>query len=168
MEKQKSRREYSLGFSGGLRDTDVQACFRQAVLRVRQIYADRLVGMGEVRDDEAKLADQKLLDGELVYLVPPGHTIHLQAQPQVDFKPERLVIDDESADWYDVFDIKVGKNSQLISSDRLPGSNFKSAVSRGQSMDTVKISMYVTVSLVNVSGKPRRIPRVMMTGLGVD
>ena len=168
MEKQKSRREYIMGFSAGLRDMDIRACFREAVLRVRQIYADRLVGRGDVKDDEEKLVDQKLLDGELVYLVPPGHTIHLQGQPQVNFKPERLVIDDESADWYDVVDIKVGKNSQLISADRIPGSGFKAAASQGQSMDTAMISMYVTVSLINVSGKPRQIPRVMMTGWGVD
>jgi hypothetical protein len=36
------------------------------------------------------------------------------------------------------------------------------------SMDTAQISMYVTLSLINVSDKPRRLPRAMMTGKGID
>lgn len=158
------RREYSLGFCGGLSDTDVRACFREAVNRIRQIYVDRMLGRISPEDEVTK----KLLDGEFEYLVPPGHTINITAQPQVTFKPERLILDDEAAEWYDVADIKVGRCSQLVSSSMLPGTAFKAGVSPIQSMDTVQISMLVTLSLINVSTKPRRPPRAMMTGRGVD
>jgi hypothetical protein len=160
--------EYSLGFRGVFNDLDVRACFRDAVMRIKQIYLDRMIGRIVAEDDETKIANQKLLDGDLEYLVPPGHTINIEAQPQVILKPTKLVLDDESANWYDVVDIKIGKNSQLISTGRLPGTGFKASVSPILVMDTVQISMFVTISLANVSNKSRRFPRAMMVGRRVD
>ena len=158
-------REYSLGFSTRIiRDEDFKACFRHAVARVQQLMVQRLCGRSSPLSED----DQKLLDGEIEFLVPSGHTINITDQPQVSFKPEKLVLDDEAADWYDVVDIKIGKNSQLISATRLPGTGFKAGVSSFMSMDTAQISMYVTLSLINVSDKPRRLPRAMMTGKGID
>ncbi len=159
--------DYVLGFSAEMSFTDVKACFRASVARVRQIYADRLTGLGCVKDEAARLADQKLLDGDLEISVAPEHTIYMEAKPLVTFRPERLILDDEAADWYVVSDVKVGRNSQFISCDPLPGSSFKASVSPVMRMDTAQPSLRLTVSLVNVSDRPRRPPRVMMTGKAV-
>ena len=156
---------YCLGLDLIYSEYDLSACFRSAVSKVREILTDRLLGRLVPKTEEEAAADQKLLDGELFYPVPPGYQIHMHAQPQVVFKPRRLILDDESAGWYSVTDIKVGKNSLFASAAALPGFAFKSGCLSQLSMDTCQISMYITVSLRNVSGKVRRVPRAMLEGI---
>lgn len=160
-----AKKDYTLGFPSHPTDhVELQTIFQNAVSRLRAIVADRLLGLSPSPLTES---DRKLLSGELELLVPPGATIHLTAQPQVVFKPQSLVIDDEAADWYDVYDVKVGRNSQFISASRVPGSQFKASCSHPLSMDTAQICMNVTVSLTNVSNLPRRYPRISMIGVGL-
>jgi hypothetical protein len=146
-------------------EVDLQAAFREAVRTLRGIFADRILGMGQVVLTES---DRKLLGGELVILVPPGHTLNLVAQPQVVFKPEKLVLDDESAENFQVADVKVGRNSQFLSAAPLPGTLFKAATTPWMKMDTAQVSMNVTVTLTNTSGVSRSVPKVTMLGKIVD
>jgi hypothetical protein len=142
-------------------EVDLQAVFRDAVRRLKGIFTDRILGVGQAELTES---DRRLLSGELEILVPPGHTVNLVAQPQVVFRPEKLVLDDESADHFQVGDVKVGRNSQLLSSAPVPGTLFKAASTPWMLMDTAQISMYVTVTLTNTSGAPRPVPKVVMLG----
>jgi hypothetical protein len=142
-------------------EVDLRAVFRDAVRSLRGIFTDRILGVGQVSLTES---DKKLLGGELEFLVPPGHTFHLTAQPQVVFRPEKLVLDDESADHFQVDDVKVGKNSQFLSACSMPGTLFKAATTPQMKMDTAQISMFVTVTLTNTSGSPRPVPQVSMLG----
>jgi hypothetical protein len=154
-------RTYVMGFPQHVSDeTSIKAIYRDAVLRLRELLTNRLFGLST----EISANDQQLLDGVLEMLVPPGHTISLVAQPQLCFKPHTLVVDDEAADWYDVADIKVGRNSQLANANRVPGSQFKASASQPISMDAAQISMNITVQLTNISSMPRRVPRVSMLG----
>jgi hypothetical protein len=157
-----SPKQYVLGFPSTPTDPlDYRTIFQSSMQRLRCLLSDRLLGISPPTLSEP---DRKLLAGELELLVPPGCTIHLTAQPLVCFKPSHLVIDDEAADWYDVFDVKVGRNSQFISASRVPGSQFKATSSPQLSMDTAQITMNITVSLTNTSDQPRRYPRISMYG----
>jgi hypothetical protein len=142
-------------------EVDLQAVFRKAVQDLKEIFTNRILGVGQVVLTES---DRKLLSGELEILVPPGHTVNLTTRPQVVFRPEKLVLDDESADHFQVYDVKVGRNSQFLSSYPMPGTLFKATTSPWLKMDTAQVSMDVTVTLTNTSGVARPVPRVVMLG----
>jgi hypothetical protein len=154
--------EHMIGLLPQLYMYDLQAVFRDAVQRVQQIYTGRLLGIAE--SESTRERDRKLLEGSLEMTVAPGKVAVLLAQPQTRFAPTKVVVDDEAAGWYDVHDVKVGKNSQLISPHPIPGSAFRASSPQSLMMDTAEISMFLAVELVNVSGRPQRFPRVMMVG----
>jgi hypothetical protein len=85
-------------------------------------------------------------------LVPAKSSANISVQPQVVFRPERLVIPASIAEDFLITDIKVGKNSQLVSTGAIPASAFTnhSEPSR-MKMDTAQIAMFVTVSVTNTS-----------------
>ena len=81
---------------------------------------------------------------------------NINVQPQVIFCPERLVIPESIADHFVITDIKVGKNSQLVSTGSLPASVFTSRSGACRlKMDVAQISMMITVSIINTSKKGR-------------
>jgi len=150
-----------LGLRPDLSDVDLKATYRDAWSRYQALMAQKLLGSGLVRLDER---DLQLLDGELEIYVPPSGCVRLTGQPQVVFKPARVVIDDEASAWYDIVDVKVGRNSQLISPDRLPGTCHTMVCAPVMKMEVVQIAMSVTVDLVNVTTRRQRYPRVAMHG----
>ena len=89
-------------------------------------------------------------------LVRAKSSANINVQPQVVFRPERLVIPASIAEHFLITDIKIGKNSQLVSAGAIPASAFtnRSEPSR-MKMDTAQISMFVTVSVTNTSEKDR-------------
>ena len=75
---------------------------------------------------------------------------NINVQPQVIFRPERLVVPSNLAMDFLITDIKVGKNSQLVSTGALPAVMFtENAFGVRLRMDTAQISMFVTVSVTN-------------------
>ena len=75
---------------------------------------------------------------------------NINVQPQVIFRPERLVVPSNLAVDFLITDIKVGKNSQLVSTGALPAVMFtEQAFGVRLKMDTAQISMFVTVSVAN-------------------
>ena len=102
-------------------------------------------------------------------LVKANSSANISVQPQVVFRPERLVIPASIADDFIITDIKVGKNSQLVSTGAIPAAAFTSARSEANCMmmDTAQISMFVTVSVTNTSDKDRYFQCVIF-GPSVD
>ena len=89
-------------------------------------------------------------------LVRAGESMNVNVQPQVVFCPERLVIPEGIAGDFIIHDIKVGKNSQLVSTGALPASVFTSrSGGTRMKMDVTQISMLVTVSVTNTSKEDR-------------
>jgi hypothetical protein len=75
---------------------------------------------------------------------------NINVQPQVIFRPERLVVPSNIAVDFLITDIKVGKNSQLVSTGALPAVMFtENAFGVRLKMDTAQISMFVTISVTN-------------------
>ena len=101
-------------------------------------------------------------------LVHGNSSANINVQPQVVFRPERLVIPASIAEDFLITDIKVGKNSQLVSTGALPAAAFTSrSESSRMKMDTAQISMFVTVSVTNTS-KEDKFFQCVIFGPSVD
>jgi hypothetical protein len=82
--------------------------------------------------------------------VSGSSSANINVQPQVIFRPERLVVPSNLAVDFLITDIKVGKNSQLVSTGALPAVMFTEvAFGVRLKMDTCQISMFVTISVTN-------------------
>lgn len=82
--------------------------------------------------------------------VAGNSSANINVQPQVIFRPERLVVPSNLAIDFLITDIKVGKNSQLVSTGALPAVMFTEvAFGVRLKMDTCQISMFVTISVTN-------------------
>jgi hypothetical protein len=93
----------------------------------------------------------------------------INVQPQVVFRPERLVIPASIAEDFLINDIKVGKNSQLVSTGALPAAAFTPGRSDANRlmMDTAQIAMFVTISVTNTTKKSKNFQGVIF-GPSVD
>jgi len=82
--------------------------------------------------------------------VAGNSSANINVQPQGIFRPERLVVPSNIAVDFLITDIKVGKNSQLVSTGALPAVMFtENAFGVRLKMDTAQISMFVTISVTN-------------------
>jgi hypothetical protein len=88
--------------------------------------------------------------------VAGNSSANINVQPQVIFRPERLVVPSNIAVDFLITDIKVGKNSQLVSTGALPAVMFtENAFGVRLKMDTAQISMFVTISVTNQNPSAR-------------
>jgi|WetSurMetagenome_2_1015567.scaffolds.fasta_scaffold06777_3 hypothetical protein len=88
--------------------------------------------------------------------VSGNSSANINVQPQVIFRPERLVVPSNIAMDFLITDIKVGKNSQLVSTGALPAVMFtENAFGVRLKMDTAQISMFVTISVTNQNPNAR-------------
>ena len=88
-------------------------------------------------------------------VIAAGATVNIIVQPQTPFKGHRLVIPSDFAGAVLINDIKVGKNSQLPSSNPLPGRMFTEfGVGMTLGLDTASISQQISLSITNTSGAP--------------
>ena len=119
------------------------------------------------------IARRRVQDGAILRSVPPRNareyalglgstsvtgnsSANINVQPQVIFRPERLVVPSNIAVDFLITDIKVGKNSQLVSTGALPAVMFtEQAFGVRLKMDTAQISMFVTVSVTNQNAQAR-------------
>jgi hypothetical protein len=78
---------------------------------------------------------------------------NIGVQPQVAFRPERLEIPPEVAQDFLITDLKVGRNSQLVSVGAIPESLFNDRRHEHLklSMDVAQVGMFVMVSVVNTN-----------------
>jgi hypothetical protein len=80
--------------------------------------------------------------------ITSGDTQDFLANPQVPFRPKRIIID--PATNIAVQDIKVGKNSQLVSANSFPAVAFQAnAFDIGIKFDTAYPGIDITVTLTN-------------------
>jgi hypothetical protein len=57
-------------------------------------------------------------------LIPGGGEVDVVGEPQKPFRPEALVVDDESARDFLILDIKIGTDSLFVNSGPIPASQF--------------------------------------------
>lgn len=81
--------------------------------------------------------------------IAAGATVDFTANPQVPFRPKRVVIDTDQTPIA-VEDIKVGKNSQLASAGAFPGSAFQAnAFDIGVKFDSAYPGLDIVVTVTN-------------------
>ncbi len=84
--------------------------------------------------------------------IPASTQQIINANPQVNFRPSRLLIPDTVAPSFMVNDFKIGMRSQLVAPGALPATSFtEKAVGTAMSLDTVNIGQFVTLDISNVS-----------------
>jgi hypothetical protein len=88
--------------------------------------------------------------------VEGGSLATISVPSQVNFRPDRLVIPSNLAADFLITDIKVDKNSQLVSTGALPAVMFTdTAFDVRLKMDLVAAGMFVSVTVVNQAKEPR-------------
>ena len=76
----------------------------------------------------------------------------INANPQVNFRPSRLVIPDNVAPSFQVNDLKIGMRSQFVAPGSLPAASFtQQAVGTAMALDTVNVGQFVTLDVTNTS-----------------
>jgi len=85
--------------------------------------------------------------------VGAGATAIFTSNPQLPFRPSRLGIPAATAGGFSVNDVKVGKDSQFLSSGAVPAALFsEGAVGVAMSMDTCDIGQQLSLSVTNNGG----------------
>jgi hypothetical protein len=94
--------------------------------------------------------------------IPPGGEADIEVKPQVYFRGERLAIPPTIARYFDILDIKVGKDSQLAATGTMPGESFSAlAVGVRMELDTAKPGIVITIRVRNVDAAPHDFKAVM-------
>ena len=84
--------------------------------------------------------------------VANGANVIINANPQVNFRPSRLVVPDSIAPSFMINDFKIGMRSQLVAPGSLPAQSFtQGAVGTAMALDTVNVGQFVTLDVTNVS-----------------
>ena len=94
--------------------------------------------------------------------IAPGDEEDIEVKPQVYFRGERLAIPPTIARYFDILDIKVGKDSQLAATGTMPGESFSAlAVGVRMELDTAKPGIVITIRVRNVDSAPHDFKAIM-------
>jgi hypothetical protein len=95
-------------------------------------------------------------------VVPANSTSVFQAQPQVAFRGTRLVVPADLAEHFTINDIRVGRDSQAISSAPIPATAFSErAVGVNLGLDTATPGIIITLSVSNITNTPQTFSAVL-------
>ncbi|MEO8877480.1 MAG: hypothetical protein ABI461_17930 [Polyangiaceae bacterium] len=94
--------------------------------------------------------------------IAPGDEEDIEVKPQVYFRGERLALPPSLARYFDILDIKVGKDSQLAATGTMPGESFSAhAVGVRMELDTAKPGIVITIRVRNVDTAPHDFKAVL-------
>jgi hypothetical protein len=94
--------------------------------------------------------------------VNPNQEVEIEVKPQVLFRGERLAIAQSIARFFDVVDIKVGKDSQLAATGTLTGEAFETrAVGVRMELDSAEPGIVITLRIRNVDTAPHDFKAVL-------
>jgi hypothetical protein len=83
--------------------------------------------------------------------IAPGTATDIEVKPQVLFRGERLAVAPSIARYFDVIDIKVGKDSQLAATGEMPAESFSAlAVGVRLELDTASPGITLTITVRNI------------------
>lgn len=160
-----------------LRALRMRMAQRKMLVAARRKAAARANAMRAVQDRSAVAVDERRYNRKREYplgldsgavLIAAGAAFTVTVFPQVTFRGERLVVDSSIAAFFNITNVVVGKNSQLVTPDPVPASAF-SEVSVGVRLllDTSNIGNVISVSGVNVDVAPHRF-RGAIIGTALD
>jgi hypothetical protein len=87
--------------------------------------------------------------------VAAGASVQVISQPQIVFRPERIVVPSDIAGQFSIDQVIVGKNNQFVASQPIPGRVFaENGVGVRLQMDTAQISQNIVLAVTNIGGAP--------------
>lgn len=111
----------------------------------------RAAGGAVVADQAPTKARNLPLGFDSVTDVTKATSARITSRPQVTFRPDRLVVAAAIAEFFLIDDLKIGKNSQLISGDSIPAEAFSNlSVDVGMKMDTANIGIDIVLTVSNI------------------
>jgi hypothetical protein len=123
---------------------------------VKQALMRKRIGAGALLRSLAPRSSREYVIGLGSTTIPGGAAANIGVQPQVLFRPERIVIPSTIAADFLITDIKVGKNSQLVAPGAIPATVFaENAFGVRLKMDTSQIAQFVTISVQNQNAASR-------------
>lgn len=109
-------------------------------------------GASVVRKRKATKSRKYVLSLDSSSTIAAAASSNVQNQPQVLFRPERLMIDATLAASFLVNSFVIGKNSQFAASGSVPASMFaQTAVGGTLKLDTAQVSALVVLNVTNTS-----------------
>ncbi len=100
--------------------------------------------------------------GFIMQNIQPNDEEDIEVKPQVYFRGERLAIPPTLARYFDILDIKVGKDSQLAATGSMPGESFSAlAVGVRMELDTAKPGIVITLRVRNIDTQAHDFKAVM-------
>lgn len=83
--------------------------------------------------------------------IPAGATQEIEVKPQVRFQGHRLAVAQSIARYFNIVDIKVGKDSQLAATGEMPGEAFSSlSVGTQMELDPAPPGIVITLLVHNI------------------
>ena len=124
-------------------------------------HHERRVGGMRVHSEEPQHERQFPIGFELTNIAA-GDEEDIEVKPQVLFRGERLAIAQSIARYFDVLDIKVGKDSQLAATGPLTGEAFETrAVGVRMELDTAQPGIVVVLIVRNTDTTPQDFNAVL-------
>jgi len=125
---------------------------RMPMAAPRAVAAKQVAESMLVKERSPTKARELVLGFDSVANVAAAATANITSRPQVVFRPDRLVVAESIAASFLVNDLRVGKNSQLISGTAVPAEACSSrSVGVGLKCDTAQVSQDIVLNVTNVS-----------------
>lgn len=106
-----------------------------------------------VRESDPTKGRHYVLGFDSVANIAAGAALNIVAQPQVIFRPERIVVPASIAPGFLINDFRVGKNSQFASAGAIPAETFsQTAFGVSLKCDTAQVSQLLTIGVQNITG----------------
>lgn len=106
--------------------------------------------------------------------VPAGSTQNITIRPQVLFRPRRLIVPSQTfgaggivqlAVYFSILDLKVGNQSQMVTSDPIPAIAFiETAIETALAFDTANLGHEITIVVKNLDGGAAHDFRALIHG----
>jgi hypothetical protein len=123
-----------------------QAAVQQALIN-KQVQQGTLVRQMKPR------AQRNLFIGFQSLAIAANALATITQQPQLPFKGYRLSVPQQFAPFFTIVDIRVGKDSQLVSPGAVPATSFNEvSVGDNISMDTADVGQLITIQVQNIDG----------------
>lgn len=134
----------------------------------RALAARRAMGGALVQQRGAVKSREAVLGFDSGANVAAAANSRVQAQPQVVFRVDRLVVPSDIAGSFTIDDLIVGKNSQFAAAAAVPARIFQeNGVGVTLRGDTAQVSQVVTISATNQSGGALRF-RAAVIGPSIE
>jgi hypothetical protein len=131
---------------------------------IQQLLARSAVLTGDYRPNKGR--EYPIGFGPVV--VGAGLIGTITVQPQIVFRPERLIVPSDIAGQFDLVDIIVGKNPQMAATGPIAARTFdEQSVGVRLRMDTCQISQQIILRAQNTGGAPATF-RATMIGTAVE